>query len=926
MRSEVDRFLGSVARELRSLGPIERRRALAQIRQDIAELAVNGKAGPPDSGDFERALGAMPDPRRIAREYLRTSRPPARLVRLASVLCALLGLPAAGLTLFILSSRFLWIHPVFLAGILLFLLCALMVIAVYSLAALSPALASRLRFVILLPATVCILIDTLLTTVAVALETELALMGIIPVFLVLSGGAYCVSYVHGQLPRLARNVRPTARRDYFLALGGLLSDLDVVRRREIMEELERHVESSGLPRGDYASIVRTLGPPEEVAESYLRDVPAELPKKERSILAFVLVPAILGAWLGGLILVWNLFSVVPPIETREYLTHLGLVGSIGLLVLSLAVIGYAMRMYRAPPKTADHLLPAAVLGLVVALIVSATLAGVAYGGIMRPPDYHTYDIMASHLEENGDLYVLWSDFPCRYGSSRSDCYPVSDPTLRVTRLDAGRRILSTERVPWGPVRGDLLDFERRDDTWVALFSGHLWTWGAENIGISFATPPGPHSRGGRIDGTVASIAWESRPANREDVTIIFRQFDWLSGEETEWMKDFHLEGPDDRISQVLMTPERVLVLRQTHESGDNYSRSALLGHLFDSSGSSIANITLHEVNATAPAPGGETESYIRISPLAEGEDAFWIPIVAFSTSAGVTTITSHLFRVDALMGNTTSWELHSEATPKSTGPHSDGDLMLIASQSLVLTEERAVVGSIWGLSVWRELEGWELDPSLSGLYVTSVSAAGVLEYGTRVADVREGDGFVPLLSVWGDSVSVLVPKSLDWDMLERTPMTAYHLRGSAPAVDVAEIELNLEAGWLLFWQSMLGGYGLGVAPGVSEFAGTSVTEDNGFLGWKDQLPVFSPPVWDSLMDLPLIVRVDVNKAEVVTVPLTSPRYAPDTVAGLLMTGVGALAAVAALHFGHRWMRLRGILRGRHGPRRPSPEEKAESES
>jgi len=425
--SEVDRFLGSVARELRSLGPIERRRALAQIRQDIAELAVNGKAGPPDSEDFERALGAMPDPRRIAREYLRTSRPPARLVRLASVLCALLGLPAAGLTRFILSSRVLWIHPVF----------------VYSLAALSPALASRLRFVILLPATVCILIDTLLTTVAVALETELALLGIVPVFLVLSGGAYCVSYVHGQLPRLARNVRPTARRDYFLALGGLLSDLDVVRRREIMEELERHVESSGLPRGDYASIVRILGPPEEVAESYLRDVPAELPKKERSILAFVLVPAILGAWLGGLILVWNLFSEVPPIETREYLTPLGLVGSIGLLVLSLAVIGYAMRMYRAPPKTADHLLPAAVLGLVVALIVSATLAGVAYGGIMSPHDYHTYDIMGSHLEENGDLYLLWSESPCRYAGFWSECYPLGSPTLRLYSIEAESRILST---------------------------------------------------------------------------------------------------------------------------------------------------------------------------------------------------------------------------------------------------------------------------------------------------------------------------------------------------------------------------------------------------------------------------------------------------------------------------------------------------
>lgn len=293
-RSEIDRFLRSVARELRPLGPIERRRALAQIRQDITELAVDGNAGPPDSEDFERALGAMPEPGRLAREYLRTSRPPARLVRFASAMCALLGLPAAGITALILSTRFLWVHPMFLAGVLLILFCALMVITVYSLAALAPARASRLRFVILLPAAVCIIIDGLLAAVAMAWAAQLVLLGLILAFLTLFSGAYCVSYVHGQLSRLAREVRPVARRDYFLALGGLLSDLDIVRQREILEELERHVESSNLARGEYASIVRVLGPPEEVAESYLRDAPSEVPKRERSILALVLVPAILG--------------------------------------------------------------------------------------------------------------------------------------------------------------------------------------------------------------------------------------------------------------------------------------------------------------------------------------------------------------------------------------------------------------------------------------------------------------------------------------------------------------------------------------------------------------------------------------------------------------------------------------------------------
>jgi hypothetical protein len=899
--TEVERFLRAVARELRSLGPIERSRALARIRHDVTELAIDGKAGPPDSGDFERALGEMPDPRRIAREYMRASRPPARLIRAASAACALLGLPTAGLMLFILSSGFLWVHPVFLAGLLVFLLCGLAVVAVYALAALAPARANRLRFAVLLPVAVCIFIDTLFVTAAMAFATELALLAILSPSAVFLGGAYCVSYVHGQLPRLARDIPPRAG-DYFLVMGALLSDLDIVRRREILGELERHLESSGVSRDDYDSVSRVLGPPEDVAESYLRDVPARLPKKERGILAFLLLPAVLGVWLGGTILVWSLFSEV-SVEGREHLTPLGLIGSIGLLVLSLTVIGLVMRMHRAPPKTADHWLPAIVLGIVGALIASATLGGVASGGILQSHVYLDYDIMASYVED-GERRVLWSETPCRHGDFHYDCQPVEIPTLRVTSFDD--EIISTERVPWGPVSGDLHDFERYDRTWVALFSDDLRAWGTLNTGYSFGIPSSWESRGGRIDGRNASMAWTSESAISEDVTLIFRQLDWITGEETQWMRDFHMAGPGDKIRGVLMTPERVLVLRLTHENGENYSRSSLRGYLFDSSGSSIANMTLHEVNATAAGPG-ETESYIRISTLTEGED-FWIPIVAFHTSGGVKTVSSHLFRVEALTGNTTSWELHSEAFPVSTGPHTDGDLSLYVSQTLVLTEERAVVGSTWMFNVWRDPDTLEIDPSRGGRYVTSI-AAGVLEYKARVADIHDLE-VMHLLSVWGDSVSFLVTKAIGGDSLERTTMKAYHLTGSVPSIEVADIEVDLEAGWLLLWGSMLGGAGLGVAPGVSEFAGTSMTEDNGFLGWREHMPAFSSPTSESYARFPVIVRVDADKGEVVVIPLASPRYAPDTVAGLLITGVATFAAVAALHFAHRWMRVRGMRRQR----------------
>ncbi|MCK4368015.1 MAG: hypothetical protein KAW84_08745, partial [Thermoplasmata archaeon] len=654
---ELDRFLSSVAKELRSLGPIERRRAIAQIRQDVMELAIDGKVEPPGTEEVSRAVGAMPEPEKLARAYMRRSHPPSLLIKTASVMNSLLGLAAAILAGFILTSmvRALWVHPTFLLGVVLLFLSGVFVIAVYILVVLSPIRATRFRYVVLIPLTPCVIIDSWLVLWIPLQFAEYAFYGIALFVLVLVGGAYSVSYVHGQLPRLARGRHlPATKRNYFLALDSVLSDLDLIRRKEIVEELKQHVESRGLnltalsPMEAYSPIEEILGPPEDVAEAYLKDAPKHLSKKQKRILATVLVPVVIGVSLGGAIIVWNMFLEVPPMENPEYLTPLGLIGSMGLLCFSLGAIVYVARMFRAPAKVVDHLFPAAILSLVAALIVSSTLAGIVSGGIIRPHDRYTYATFA-RVAEDGGLDILWSETLCSRDSPFMDCRPVGEPRMYVTRLDADRRVSSTERVPWGPGRGDVLDFERIGDTWVVLLSDSLYTWGADNIGIGIGVPPGSSSIAGIIDGETATIIREVYSLSRDSVTIIYRQLDWLDYQgDVIWSVDLDLSGSHEWLAGVLWNGDSLLLLKLENEDNPDYSRSVLEAFLFDSEGNPITNTSIFEMNLTKSDSEDEVDLWIR--QYEEETGAFWISAMSRVISNGTEKKTSWLFRVDADSG------------------------------------------------------------------------------------------------------------------------------------------------------------------------------------------------------------------------------------------------------------------------------------
>jgi MFS family permease len=212
---ELTRYLSSAKRKLHRLGPIERRRVLARIRQDVMELAADGMIEPPGSEHVRRAISAMPEPEKLAMDYIKTSHPPDLLIRIASGLNSLLGLAAAIVAGFILSSILRphgWTQPIFFVGVILLLLSGVFVFAAYVLAIISPHRASRIRYVTLVPMTLCIIIDGLMVLWMPLQIASYAIYGIVLFVLFLCGGVYSVSYVHDQLPRPA-TVIPASRNE-----------------------------------------------------------------------------------------------------------------------------------------------------------------------------------------------------------------------------------------------------------------------------------------------------------------------------------------------------------------------------------------------------------------------------------------------------------------------------------------------------------------------------------------------------------------------------------------------------------------------------------------------------------------------------------------------------------------------------------------
>jgi len=300
----------------------------------------------------------------------------------------------------------------------------------------------------------------------------------------------------------------------------------------------------------------------------------------------------------------------------------------------------------------------------------------------------------------------------------------------------------------------------------------------------------------------------------------------------------------------------MLLLRQENQDNLGYSRSTLEGFLFDSGGSLITSTSVFEMNLTKSE--SEDEADFWISQYDEGTDAFWISAMSRVLSNRTEKKTSWLLQIDADSGNTTAWNVHEDLIPVPSYPYEEGDLKLFATQNMFLAENRVIVGSRWEYDVWRREEGWQLDSSLGGRYVASVSTQGDLEYKVRLGDVAEFDGFMPLISAWGDSVSVLVPSFGMIVSDSHKPLIAFTLTGLTPTIESHEIAVDYELGMLLLLYSLAGRNGIAIEPGITDFAGRSWSRNPGLLGWKyDRQGFWIHPQGD-YVEFPLLVRVDLD--------------------------------------------------------------------
>ena len=80
---ELRRYLRSVARQLRELGPLERRTVLREVRADVLELASRDRTQSPSDEEVLAALRSMSEPSEVADSYLETSAPSTTTSRLA---------------------------------------------------------------------------------------------------------------------------------------------------------------------------------------------------------------------------------------------------------------------------------------------------------------------------------------------------------------------------------------------------------------------------------------------------------------------------------------------------------------------------------------------------------------------------------------------------------------------------------------------------------------------------------------------------------------------------------------------------------------------------------------------------------------------------------------------------------------------------
>jgi len=918
----VRKFLRQVGQELKDLGPFERHKALAEIRSDIVDLAMDGHAAAPEKEVLDSASKSMPSPREVAQAYLVSARPPILAIK-ASIgvnLLLSLGSTAAGAWLF--ASLFAYQGSRALPALftMLLIVSGLFGLLVYGLALVHPGSAMRWRFAVLPAIVIAVVFDAVLGTVAVVNLNWPQQIGVFLPIATFFGGSYSIAYAHGQLPRLSLSEVPVKKRgDYFRILGWYLRDLDRPRRKAIVAELRQHAVASGTDVGKLgpherdARIAEILGPPDEIAAGYFREAATELSRRQKAISNVLMAPAMIGITLGAMLLWWGL-SAATSYSLVQDLTLLGLVGSAGLLAMSIAALAGLLHVRRAPMHWPDVAPPTAAYALTAVLIIAAVFGGLPTGGIVKNTVMRSYTIDSVHYEPDGSLDVYWTTWS--YAGSGS---PLGVPTdartegSTITHLDPSRQVVSTEGVPQHWLTGVLLAFDHVDDTWIALYPEGFAAWGATNIGGNFDSLDGWQHVDGRISGWRLAVSWLAYDWQTGSIRVSSDSFTLpYHTDEVAWERTVAAprgQNPWSLDSRVTLGENRTLVTVSLSEDNSSLAHSDARSYLFDEYGGEISNISLANeaiaLNGTDDRLNG-TAVYIDGSRYLAG--AFWIIGRTENDANGTASVRTWAVRIDANDGSSRMYELRRLTLPylkRGDFQPADGDPWYQLAQGTETDTDSILIvsGVAQGVVAHSSMGGLTEEVTSGNVSATRLMADGSFDFTAVLYNLTAGYQWLfigTLISMYGGSPAIFVPGFSSVDTNGRMRVRAYTVAQPSHIVHEVEMTVGL-AETMVFYscllQSVNGGFcvGKGVGQGTVELAGQAVYEDRGLFEWRSSTP-------GATAKAPAIIRLDANAVESTITLLAPLDRPPDTLAGLLTVTLAAVFAVLVLALGY--LRLR----------------------
>jgi len=910
------RFLKDVARELRGLGPFERRRAVAEIEADLQDLARDGMPGQATSARMDQATTAMPTAREVAASYLERSRPPVAMIRISLLLNLLLALLAASFFVYALAT--LWkdygaIPPI--AMLVLGGLAASCGLAAffYALAGVRPGRALRWRFAVLPLEGLAIIVDALLGAVPPvtlaqpgSIDGSLAFAAFAVPFIILLGGLWSTAYTHGQLPRLGEPTLRTSR-DYFQAVERNLDTIDLRQRREIIMELRAHVREAGvdlaaMPAAQrYAAASGALGPPMAIAAAYL--VEAKPPSRvQRAQLGLSSVSAAIGV----------LFGLVTFAHVGAALCHsqgcrtagfsaVGLAG-LALLPLSLAVVFGVGRLRQSPGRWPDLGPPTMALGLVVALLASAVVGGLLSGGLNATGASRGVSVLGSAPTPDGGLDVLW-------GEGESSGLPGGVDFVDrswLTHLDPDRKIIGTEAVPFTSGSGPVIGFARGGLGWILVSPDAVTTWGQSAGGMSIQTvglaTPAWSTVGASIRGNIVTVNWGRWSSGPDLVEVGSTTLD-MTGPNiiAEWSRYWAVHGYAQ--VHILNEADRFLVALSILGQDAGWSNMTLNAFLLDDSGRDVANLTLG--NWSQPSVSGTPSASIDSSIATGG--AFWLGGWNSTVTNGTSELEAWALRIDR--NGTAAWHpLGGLSGPAASIPPRDGDPRLYTIVQLLESPTYVVVVSSLYRDVFRVVNGsltTEPDLTVGGISLSRFGIAGALEYQTFVAS--PGTDFLSRALILTDDAGSPVIIQMRVGTSATDPWTLRALT-VPPNLQIGQVEvpMDIHDAPVLYPSLGVPAFMTETSRGPVEFGGVTFFEDFGFLGWRGHYD-YAPA--------PAFLQVDLSAGNARVILLAAPSYARDGFAEILAVTVTTVVISIALFVQYPRWRARGLPPARDHERR-----------